>query len=50
MDVVIDDLKYEEIEECYNLNKLIFNEEYGLEEVKTLFLKLSYTQDATAAS
>ena len=34
------DLKYEDIEECYNLNKIIFNEEYGLDDVKDLYLKL----------
>ena len=36
MKITIEDLKYEDIEECYELNKLIFNEEYGLEEVKNL--------------
>ena len=28
MEIIIEDLKYEDIEECYNLNKIIFNEEY----------------------
>jgi len=45
MDIVIDDLKYEELEECYNLNKLIFGEEYGLEEIKDLYLKISSNKD-----
>ena len=34
MEIIIEDLKYEDIEECYNLNKIIFNEEYGLDDVK----------------
>ncbi len=40
MEIIIEDLKYEDIEECYNLNKIIFNEEYGLDDVKDLYLKL----------
>lgn len=40
MEVTIEDLKYEDIEECYKLNKLIFNEEYGLDEVKKLYKKI----------
>ena len=32
MEIIIEDLKYEDIEECYNLNKIIFNEEYEYEE------------------
>lgn len=44
MELIIEDLKYEDIEECYNLNKLIFNEEYGLEDVKELYLKI-YNSD-----
>lgn len=45
MQVIIEDLKYEDIEECYELNKLIFNEEYGLEDVKELYLKLHDNSD-----
>ena len=44
-EIIIEDLKYEDIEECYNLNKLIFNEEYGLEDVKELYLKLQNNPD-----
>lgn len=40
MEIIIEDLKYEDIEECYEMNKQIFNEEYGLEEVKELYKKL----------
>lgn len=40
MEIIIEDLKYEDIEECYEFNKLIFNEEYGLEEVKRLYKKI----------
>lgn len=40
MKITIEDLKYEDIEECYELNKLIFNEEYGLEEVKNLYTRI----------
>lgn len=40
MEIIIEDLKYEDIEECYNMNKQIFNEEYGLEEVKELYKRL----------
>ena len=40
MEIIIEDLKYEDIEECYNFNKIIFNEEYGLDDVKDLYLKL----------
>lgn len=40
MELIIEDLKYEDIEECYELNKLIFNEEYGLDEVKQLYKKI----------
>lgn len=40
MNLIIEDLKFEDIEECYELNKLIFNEEYGLEEVKKLYKKI----------
>lgn len=45
MELIIEDLKYEDIEECYNLNRLIFNEEYGLEDVKELYLKLHNNSD-----
>lgn len=44
-ELIIENLKYEDIEECYNLNKLIFNEEYGLENVKELYLKLHKSTD-----
>ena len=40
MEIIIEDLKYEDIEECYNINKVIFDEEYGLDDVKDLYLKL----------
>lgn len=40
MDIIIEDLKYEDIEECYELNKLIFDEEHGLEEVKELYKEI----------
>lgn len=40
MEIIIEDLKYEDIEECYEMNKQIFNEEYGLEEVKQLYKRL----------
>ncbi len=40
MEIMIEDLKYEDIEECYEMNKQIFNEEHGLEEVKELYKKL----------
>ena len=43
--LIIEDLKYEDIEECYNLNKLIFSEEYGLNDVKELYLKLHNNTD-----
>ena len=45
MELIIEDLKYEDIEECYNLNNLIFNEEYGLSDVKELYLKLHKNTD-----
>lgn len=45
MNIVIEDLKYEDIEECYELNKLIFNEEHGLEEVKELYKKIHNNKD-----
>lgn len=38
--IIIEDLKEEDMEECYELNNLIFNEEYGLEEVKKLYTKI----------
>lgn len=41
----IEDLKYKDIEECYELNKLIFKEEYGLEEVKKLYKKIYKNRD-----
>ncbi len=40
MEIIIEDLKYEDIEECYELNKLIFDEEHGLEDVKELYKKI----------
>lgn len=45
MELIIEDLKYEDIEECYNLNKLIFNEAYGLEDVRELYLKIHNNTD-----
>lgn len=45
MELIIEDLKEKDIEECYYLNKLIFNEEYGLEEVKDLYQKINHNHD-----
>lgn len=45
MDITIEDLKYEDIEECYKMNELIFNESYGLEEIKKLYKKLCDRKD-----
>ncbi|MNL91351.1 Acetyltransferase YpeA [compost metagenome] len=45
MNIIVEDLKYQDIEECYKLNKLIFDEEYGLEDVKDLYQKLSDKKD-----
>lgn len=41
MEIVIEDLKYEDIPECYELCKECFNEEYGLEEVQELYKKIN---------
>ena len=41
MEVIIEDLKYEDIAECYELCKECFNEEYGLEEVQDLYKEIS---------
>ena len=40
METIIEDLKYEDIEECYELNKLIFDEEHGLADVKELYKEI----------
>lgn len=41
MKIIIEDLKYEDIAECYELCKECFNEEYGLEEVQDLYKEIS---------
>ena len=40
MDIKIEDLKYEDIEECYKLNMDIFNENRDLQEIKDLYKKI----------
>ena len=46
MDIIVEDLKYKDIEECYNLNKLIFGEEFGLDTVKKLYKKIHKKKDS----
>lgn len=41
MEIKIEDLKYEDIEECYEMNMEIFNEDRDLEEIKELYKKYS---------
>lgn len=41
MEIIIEDLKYEDIAECYELCKECFNEEYGLEEVQDLYKEVN---------
>lgn len=45
MDIKIEDLKYEDIEECYKLNMDIFNENRDLQEIKDLYKKYSGMKD-----
>jgi len=45
MDIQIEDLKYEDIEECYKMNMEIFDEDRNLEEIKTLYQKYSNMKD-----
>lgn len=35
MDIQIEDLKYDDIEECYKMNMQVFHENRNLEEIKT---------------
>lgn len=41
MDIKIEDLKYEDIEECYKMNMKVFNENRNIEEIKELYKKCS---------
>lgn len=36
MEIKIEDLKYEDIEECYKMNMQIFDEDKDLDEIKEL--------------
>ena len=38
--LVIEDLKYKDIDECFEMNKLIFKEDHGLFDIKKLYKKL----------
>ena len=40
MDIVIDDLKFEEIDEVYSLTKEVFNESYNLSDIKKLYERI----------
>ena len=45
MEIEIEDLKYEDIEECYEMNMKVFNENRDLEEIKELYKKYSENKD-----
>lgn len=46
MDIFIEDLKFSDIEECYELNSLIFNEKWDLSEIKNLYKRLHKMKDS----
>ncbi len=46
MNVFIEDLKFSDIEECYELNNLIFNEKWNLNEIKDLYKRLHKMKDS----
>ena len=39
--IIIEDLKYEDIEECYKLTMNVFNENNNLGNIKQLYNKIS---------
>lgn len=45
MDIKVEDLKYEDIEECYEMNMKVFNEDRSIEEIKELYKKYSSNKE-----
>lgn len=45
MDIQIEDLRFDDIEECYKMNMEVFDEDRNLEEIKTLYEKYSNMKD-----
>ncbi len=45
MNIKVEDLKYEDIEECYKMNMEIFKENRDIEEIKELYKKYSNSKE-----
>lgn len=45
MNIQIENLKYDDIEECYKMNMEVFEENTNLEEIKVLYKKYSDRKD-----
>lgn len=46
MDIVIEDLKYENIDECFDLTMSVFNEHTSIDEVKDIYKKCYDNKEA----